>query len=173
MADHQQPPGLTETLAENIERLTQRRRRELAEAPITHKIADRITAFTGSMTFVFIHLVLFGGWILVNLGWLAIVKPFDPSFVVLAMAASVEAIFLSTFVLISQNRMAEAADLKSDLDLQISLLTEHELSKLAGLVAQLAERMGVSADTPDIREIKRNVNPETVLDAIEAKEAGR
>lgn len=169
MTDHHTPPGMTETLAENIERLTKRRRRELAEAPITDKVADRITSFTGSMTFVFIHLCLFGGWILINLGWTPI-PPFDKSFVVLAMVASVEAIFLSTFVLISQNRMAEAADRRADLDLQISLLTEHELSKLAVLVARMAENMGVRADSPDLREIEANVNPETVLDAIEANE---
>lgn len=163
------PPGMTETLAENIERLTRRRRRELAEAPITDRVADRITRFTGSMTFVGLHLLLFGGWIVANLGWTP-VKPWDPSFVVLAMIASVEAIFLSTFVLISQNRMAEAADRRADLDLQITLLTEHELSKLAHLVARMAEKMGVHADTPDLREIEENVNPEVVLDAIEANE---
>ena len=169
MTDHHPPPGMTETLAENIERLTKRRRRELAEAPITDKVADRITSFTGSMTFVGLHVILFGGWILANLGWTP-VKPWDPSFVVLAMIASVEAIFLSTFVLISQNRMAEAADRRADLDLQIGLLTEHELSKLAVLVAAMAERLGVHADTPDLREIEENVNPEVVLDAIEANE---
>jgi uncharacterized membrane protein len=163
------PPGLTETLAENIERLTSRRRREIAEAPITGRISDRITAFTGSMTFVLLHLALFGGWIVANLGWTP-VKPWDPSFVVLAMIASVEAIFLSTFVLISQNRMAAQADRRADLDLQIGLLTEHELSKLAVLIARMAERMGVHADTPDLREIEENVNPEVVLDAIEANE---
>lgn len=58
----------------------------------------------------------------------------DPTFVVLGMVASVEAIFLSTFVRVSQNRMAAQADKRADLDLQISLLTEHELTKVAELV---------------------------------------
>jgi uncharacterized membrane protein len=58
--------------------------------------------------------------------------PGDPSFVVLAMVASVEAIFLSTFVLISQNRMAAAADKRADLDLQESQLAEHEVTRLVG-----------------------------------------
>ena len=66
----------------------------------------------------------------------------DPSFVVLAMVASVEAIFLSTFVLISQNRLAAAADKRADLDLQISLLAEHEVTRLVTLVADIANRMG-------------------------------
>ena len=80
------------------------------------------------MRFVYLHLALFGGWIIVNLGLIPGLRPFDPSFVVLAMVASVEAIFLSTFVLISQNRMAAAADRRADLDLQVSLLAEHEIT---------------------------------------------
>lgn len=167
MTDHHTPPGMTDTLAENIERLARRRREEEAQAPLPDRIADRITGFTGSMTFVALHVVLFGGWIVVNLGWLPLVEPFDPTFVVLAMIASVEAIFLSTFVLISQNRMAAQADKRADLDLHITLLTEHELSKLAGLVARIAERLDVPARSPDLAEIQKNVSPEVVLDALE------
>ncbi|WP_375404413.1 DUF1003 domain-containing protein [uncultured Sphingomonas sp.] len=169
MTDERTPPGMTETLAENIDRLTRRRREEKRDASISDRIADRVTGFTGSMLFVVIHLVLFGGWIVINLGWTPI-PAFDESFVVLAMIASVEAIFLSTFVLISQNRMAEAADRRADLDLHINLLAEHELSKLAGLVARIAEHLDVAARSPDLDEIQEDVSPERVLDALRAKE---
>ena len=169
MTDHQTPPGMTETLAENIERLTRRRQEEQRHASLADSVADRITGFTGSMTFVVLHLLIFGGWIVINLGWTPI-PPFDESFVVLAMIASVEAIFLSTFVLISQNRMAAAADRRADLDLHINLLAEHELSKLAGLIAQIAERLDVPARSPDLDELRENVSPEVVLDALEKKE---
>jgi uncharacterized membrane protein len=84
------------------------------------------------------------------------------------MIASVEAIFLSPFVLISQNRMAAAADRWADLDLQISLLTEHELTKIAALLADLAGRMGVkTAELPEYEEIKHDVVPEAVLDKMQ------
>ncbi|WP_445193534.1 DUF1003 domain-containing protein [Sphingomonas sp. Tas61C01] len=159
---------MTRTLEDNIERLATRQRREAAAAPISERLSDAITAFAGSMTFVALHLVGFGGWILINLGWLPIVKPFDPSFVVLAMIASVEAIFLSTFVLISQNRMAAIADRRADLDLHINLLAEHELSRLASLVACIARKLEVEIDSEDVGEIERDVQPERVLDAIEA-----
>ena len=156
-------PGLTETLAGNIERLSVRRRREEAEASWSDRVAGRITAFTGSMLFVAIHLTLFGGWI----AWNLLGSPkFDPSFVILAMVASVEAIFLSTFVLISQNRQAAAADRRADLDLHINLLTEHELSKLAELVGRIAQRLNVPADSEDMAEIRLDVQPESVLDAL-------
>jgi uncharacterized membrane protein len=162
------PPGMTETLAENIERLSVRRAREEANASFSDRLAGRITAFTGSMLFVALHLALFGGWIVWNL-WGS--PKFDPSFVILAMIASVEAIFLSTFVLISQNRQAAAADRRADLDLHINLLTEHELSKLAGLVERIAWRLNIDADGAELDEIKRNVQPETVLDALEQRPA--
>ena len=124
------------------------------------------------MRFVYVHLVLYGAWIVVNLGVVPGIPKFDPSFVVLAMVASVEAIFLSTFVLISQNRMAAAADKRADLDLHISLLTEHELTKLVELVTALAAKAGVRADAdPEIAEIRKDVAPEAVLDEIETKQA--
>ncbi len=160
-------PGMTRTLEDNIERLATRQRREAAAAPISERLSDAITAFAGSMTFVALHLLVFGSWILVNLGWLPVVKPFDPSFVVLAMIASVEAIFLSTFVLISQNRMAAIADRRADLDLHINLLAEHELSRLASLVGCIARKLDVDIDREDMGEIERDVQPERVLDAIE------
>ncbi|MFC7540767.1 DUF1003 domain-containing protein [Siccirubricoccus deserti] len=75
-------------------------------------------------------------------------------------------------MLISQNRMAAAADKRADLDLHISLLTEHELTKLVELVTAMAERAGVRANAdPEVKEIKKDVAPEAVLDEIETKQA--
>ena len=165
------PPasGLSTVLERNIRSLQERRQREEAEALAQEKIADAITRFTGSMLFVYIHLAIFGFWIVANLGWVPGVPKWDESFVVLAMIASVEAIFLSTFVLISQNRMQAAADKRADLDLQISLLAEHEVTKLATLVAAMAERMGIRTEVDEeLGEIKQDVAPEAVLDEIEA-----
>jgi len=163
------PPGLSSVLERNIQTLNQRRAREEKQATAQEKIAQAITRFTGSMLFVYIHLAIFGFWIIANLGWIPGVPQWDESFVVLAMMASVEAIFLSTFVLISQNRMQAAADKRADLDLQISLLAEHEVTKLVTLVKAMADHMGVvTAIDDELPEITRNVAPEAVLDEIEA-----
>jgi len=122
------------------------------------------------MAFVYLHLVLFGFWIVANLGWLPFVRAWDPSFVVLAMIASVEAIFLSTFVLISQNHMTAAADKRADLDLQINLLTEHEVTKLVAMVSELSKHFGLGQVAGrEVEELKRNVAPEAVLDAIDQR----
>jgi uncharacterized membrane protein len=104
----------------------------------------------------------------VNLGLVPSVPEFDKSFVILATEASVAAIFLSTFVLISQNKMAAAADKRADLDLQINLLAEHEVTKVAGMLAAVMEHLGPPAyQDAEIDEITRDVAPEIVLDEIE------
>src|SRR5215204_5294423 len=132
--------GMAGVMQRNIRAVLERREAEARRKSRELRIADVITRFTGSMRFVYIHLVLFGSWIIANLPGTPFPK-FDPSFVVLAMFASVEAIFLSTFVLISQNRMAEQADKRADLDLQVSLLAEHEVTRLITLVKEIAEKM--------------------------------
>ena len=166
-----QPPGLSPVLERNIRALQERRRREEAEATAEERVAEAITRFTGSMRFVYLHLALFGFWIGANLGWVPGVPRWDPSFVVLAMMASVEAIFLSTFVLISQNRMAPVADKRADLDLQVGLLAEHEVTRLVTLVSGIADKLGVRAVAEaELDEIRQDVAPEAVLDGIEAAE---
>ena len=161
------PRGMSTTLRDNIAAMRTREAAEAAATPFADRLATRITRFTGSMTFVAIHLLLFGGWIVANLGWIPGVSRFDPTFVVLAMWASVEAIFLSTFVLISQNRMGALADRRAELDLHMSLLTEHELTKMAVLLDAVAEKLDVrSAADADLAEVKQNVDPVAVLDAI-------
>ena len=166
-----QPAGLSSSLERNIHALAGRRKQEAASATFEERIADAFTSFAGSMRFVYLHMVLFGAWIGINLGLIPGVPRFDPSLVVLAMAASVEAIFLSTFVLISQNRMSAATDKRADLDLHISLLAEHELTKLAVVIEAIAARLDVRTDAdPEMDEIKRNVAPEAVLDAVEAEQ---
>jgi uncharacterized membrane protein len=166
------PPGLTPALERNITALVERRSQEQSRASIQQKVADSITSFTGSMHFVYLHLLLFGFWIAANLRWLPGISPWDESFVVLAMIASVEAIFLSTFVLISQNRMAAEADKRAELDLQISLLTEHEITKVVALLKEMATKMDIDPKADqDLQEAASDVAPERVLDKIEQAKA--
>lgn len=165
------PSGaMSPTLSRNIEAIYERRRFKAASASTEERAAAAISKFAGSMLFVYIHLVLFGGWIVINVGLVPIMPAWDASLVVLAMIASVEAIFLSTFVLINQNRMAAEDDTRSDLDLQINLLNEHETTRLVSLVDAIAHHLGVEVVHKDeVEEMKRDVAPEDVLDRLEAK----
>lgn len=159
-------PHMASLVQRNIQTLLERRKQEEQARSRQEKAAAYITRFTGSLTFVYIHLVGFGFWITVNLGWTPF-RPFDPTFVVLAMFASVEAIFLSTFVLITQNRMQAQADRRADLDLQIGLLAEHEITQLLHITGDIAKKLGVGvAQEEELEELKRDVKPEKVLDEI-------
>lgn len=161
--------AISTVLDRNINALIQRRAAEQKTLSLQERAAEAITRFAGSMLFVYLHALVFGLWIIVNLGWLPIVPPFDPSLVILAMAASVEAIFISTFVLISQNRMAAEDDKRADLSLQISLLNEHETTKLIAIVSAIADRLGIETEVEpqEIDEMKRNVPPEVIMEEIE------
>ena len=110
---------------------------------LEERVADSITGFAGSMRFVYLHGAWFGLWIVVNLGLLAaalggLLQPFDPyPFGLLTMIVSLEAIFLSTFVMISQNRQAAVADHRAELDYQVNVRAEAEITKLVALVEAL------------------------------------
>jgi len=170
MPDTSPALSMTSALRDNIETLSARERDAAANAPLSQRIADRITRFTGSMTFVLIHLALFSFWILANTVGLPGVPKFDESLVVLAMEASVEAIFLSTFVLISQNRMAERQNRSADLDMHINLLAEHELTRVAMLLDRIARKLDVSIEDLELAEIEKDVQPQDVLDALEEQQ---
>jgi uncharacterized membrane protein len=95
-------------------------------------------------------------------------EPWDPSLVILAMAASVEAIFLSTFVLINQNRMAAQSERRAELDLQINLLNEHETTRLIEMVSALTDRLNLRTPADhELSQLRKNVNPRDVMDEIE------
>ena len=161
--------GLARVLARNIRSLQRRHEEEEARASTEQHFARAITDFTGSMLFVYLHVAIYGAWIVLNLRWVPGVPPWDPTFVILAMVASVEAIFLSTFVLITQNRMAAQAERRAQLDLQINLLAEHEVTKLIRMVSAVAAKLDVKTELgPDIEELKSDIAPEAVLDEIES-----
>jgi uncharacterized membrane protein len=126
------------------------------------RMADAITAFAGSVKFVYVHTIWFGLWILVNAGILLAVglgiAPFDPyPFGLLTMVVSLEAIFLSTFVLIAQNRLSELADARAQADYECNLLTEREVAKLLHLVQALVEHHILTAQ--DVQEVLTSDGP--------------
>jgi uncharacterized membrane protein len=89
------------------------------------RVADSVTTFAGSLSFVYIHTAWFAIWILINIGLLGAALKFDEfPFGLLTMVVSLEAIFLSTFVMVSQNRQAARSDIRSDLDFENNLRSE-------------------------------------------------
>lgn len=156
---------LNSVLRRNIEALQRERVEQERSAGLQDRLAAAISHFAGSMSFVYVHTAILALWIMNSLGWTCEMRPFDPTFVILATTASVEAIFLSTFILITQNRSAALADRRSDLDVQISLLTEHEVTRTLDLCTQIARRLNIPTD-PRLDELRRDVAPENVLTEI-------
>jgi uncharacterized membrane protein len=84
------------------------------------------------------------------------------------MIVSLEAIFLATFVLISQNRISAEADRRADLDLQMDLLTEHELTRVLKMLDSIQDKLGIENDADlELLDLEQNVHPEDVLEELE------
>jgi uncharacterized membrane protein len=166
-ADPNTAESFASILERNIDVLRKKRQEERSRASLQDRIAQAITGFSGSMAFVYVHLTIVAAWVAINLGVIPGVPAFDESFVMLATAASVEAIFLSTFVLISQNRAAAEADRRAELDLQTNLLSEHEITRLLSLTIAIANHLGLEqGQDPSLQELEQGVAPEKVLDRI-------
>ena len=145
-ADGYRPPGSVEQLTEqNVATIVELEKAALAQRSKADHIADFITAFCGSVSFVIVHILWYGGWILWNT--LSSVGRFDPfPFSFLTLIVSLEAIFLSAFILISGNRRWRLDEHRNHLDLQIDLLTEQENTKMLTLLKQIAEKHGIDPE---------------------------
>ena len=144
--------------ARNIEQIIELDEKDKRSLTTSDRIADMITGFSGSMFYVVLHVIIFAGWIVWNSGLVG--KAFDPfPFNLLTMVVSLEAIFLSSFVLISQNRQATQADKRAKLDLQINMLAEEENTKLISMVKEIHNHLGIkSKGDEDFIHIKENMN---------------
>lgn len=108
------------------------------------RIATKLTDFAGSMKFVYLHSLWFGFWVVVNAGLLLAfglgLAPFDPyPFGLLTLIVSLEAIFLSTFVMIAQNRLSALADARAQADYEVNLRAEAEVAKVLHLMESLLQ----------------------------------
>lgn len=160
---------LDEVIEQNIQTLRAERRRLEARTPRSVRIADKVTAFAGSMWSIVIHTVVYAGWIALNSGKVPGVTPWDPyPFELLITAMSAEAIYLTTFVLISQNRMAKLDEERVELDLQINLLAEHEVTRILSLVDDIAEHLGIEgAGNSALDPLIEEVAPEKLLERLD------
>jgi uncharacterized membrane protein len=143
------------TIESNVRVVAELEERALAARSIGEKIGDGAARLIGSMPFVVFHLVWFVGWIALNLGLIPAVHPFDPfPFGLLTLVVSLEAIFLSLFLLISQNRMTRQADKRAHLDLQINMLAEAETTKVLRMLERIGDQVGVPKEeaSPDLDE---------------------
>jgi uncharacterized membrane protein len=156
----------------NIETVANLERRFLDERTWLDKLADAIGGFSGSIYFVLLHVLGLAIWFLMNTGHFFGVREFDPfPFILLAMVVSVEAVLLSTFVLMKQNRMAERADQRDHLNLQIDLLAEEEITKMLQMQRLICERLGITEafEDPVAQEMSKSTSVKTLAQELREK----
>ena len=140
-----------DVLSKNIAAIAEMERQALHQRTTVDKIGDAITHATGSMTFAVAHVMWFGAWILINVGAIPGIEPFDRfPFGLLTLVVSLEAILLTVFVLMSQSRMTRLSEKRAHLDLQLDLLEEQELTAILRMVQALCKKQGVDVVARDL-----------------------
>ncbi len=164
--------GIEKEIASNVTQIVELERRQRRHRTTGEKLSEVIARFCGSMAFVYLHIVWFGGWILIN----EVTKKFafDPfPFTFLTLVVSLEAIFLSTFILISQNHDTQLAERRNHLDLQINMLAEQENTKILELLKSIADKVGVDCDDSNIDALLEPVDPNRLVkEIVEASDEG-
>ena len=159
-------------LERNILAISELERQGLERRTRAEKFSDHVTLHAGRLWFIVLHVIWFGVWV----GWNLSIVPvpfsrhqFDPfPFPALTTAVSLEAIFLSLFILMSENRSNRRADERAHLDLQVNLLCEHETTKLLKLVRALCEHHHLpEAQDPEVFELLQRTEPSTLARELE------
>lgn len=162
--------GSPQALEENIEAIKNWERAAVHHRSRLEQLSDAITRVAASAPVLIAHVIWFAFWILANLSVVPGVRPFDPfPFPLLTMTVSLEAIFLSLFVLASQNRMAHQADKRANLDLQIDLLAEREMTVVLQLLQEIAAhlKIPVSVTREQVRDLVKKIDVHTLTNRME------
>lgn len=140
-----------------------------AKRKFSEKFADWITSASGSLTFLTVNVLWFIVWIVMNMEWIPGIIPFDPyPFGLLTMIVSLEAIILAIFVLVSQNRQSKVDDLREEVDLQVDIITEQEVTQLLRLLTIFLEKNGINLkDEKELQAMLKATNMEKIENALE------
>ena len=161
-----------EAIRRNIDLISRMEEKYLNDRTLNEHLADMIGSFSGSMSFVLFHVGFYALWILINMRVLTFLPAFDPfPFMLLSMVVSLEAIFLSTFVLMKQNRMSKRADSRAHLDLQINLLAEKEMTMVLQMLRLIGAQVGVEDRRLDreLAQLSVETPVETMANEIEQR----
>src|ERR1019366_4132640 len=156
----------------NIDAIAKLEHDALDRRTLTERASDVITKLVGNVGFLIAQLLLISGWCLFNLHVIPGFNAFDPfPFGVLALVVSSESVFLMTFVLISQSRMARQAERRSHLDLQVGMLSEQELTTMLQMLQKLCQHMGVNVDSSrqEVQSFSKTTDASKMASELEDK----
>jgi uncharacterized membrane protein len=138
------------------------------------RFADTLTSFFGNITFLIINIIVFTVWILINMGKLPGIPVFDPyPFSMLTTAVSLEAIVLTLIVLISQNRQGLISSLREEIDMQIDLMSEREITKILKLLNELLKAKGVKVKDKELEDMLKEVDTSYIQRQLEKQLMGK
>ena len=121
---------------------------------ILTRISDDLTSICGSVPFLLFHFILFSLWISVNTGNVPTMPPFDPfPFGLLTMVVSLEAIILSIFVLVAQNRSSYVGTIRDEVHMGINLIAEEEITKILEILVDIRKQMGINKNDPVLEKM--------------------
>ena len=154
----------------HIDAIARQEQRFVEERTLFERAGDGIAGFAGSMPFVLVHGLLVLAWILVNTGRVRWIRPFDPfPFSFFGMMVAFEAVVLSSFILMRQNRMAKRAERRDHLNLQVDLLAEKEVTKLLQMVRAICGHMGLKylVEDKELSELSQHTSVESLTQRLE------
>ena len=159
----------TSAVEKNIEAIRKLENDTLQGLSTVEHIADKVRAFAGSSPFILLHVIWFSAWVFINSGIISTVIPFDPfPFSFLTLIVSLEAIFLTLLVLMSQNRMTKEADKRAHLDLQINMLDEQETTLILRMTQKIAIHLGLEdVVEKSVEELYEETDINRVAQALE------
>lgn len=128
--------------------------------PWYDRAADYMTRAFGTVWFFATNALFFLVWIVLNLGLVPGIEAFDPfPFGFLTMIVSLEAIFLSVIVLMSQNRESEISNLRQELDFSINVRAEEEITRIIKMLDEIHDHLGLDPkDDPELKKMKQKIN---------------
>src|ERR1700681_2674246 len=159
----------------NIDSIVRQEEEALEQRSSSERLADAVGGFAGSLPFIAVHLVFLLGWLLVNDGEIPWARPFDPyPFSLLGVIVAVEAVILSSFILMRQNRMMRRGERRDHLNLQVDLLAEKEITKVLQMVRAICGHMGLQNIMADkeIRELSQTTSIESLSQTLEDRLPG-
>jgi uncharacterized membrane protein len=179
LADMNTPPDESSALAEhaghvareNIRAVARLQQQAVQRRTLGARVSDSITWVASRESFVVLHIVWFGLWALVNTGHVWYVRPFDLfPFPLLTTVVSLEAIFLTLFVLASQNRLTQEADRRAHLDLQVNLLSEQEMTMVLRMLQEVCEKLDLheTVSSPKFQELVQRTDVSQLAEQLDS-----
>lgn len=170
MASNTNSPSAVSITDKNIEDIQHLEKQAILKRTRSERFAGSVTRFAGGMLFIVFHALWFVIWISLNLGAMPSIKPWDPfPFSFLTLVVSLEAIFLSLLVLMTQNRLTKDADKRAHLDLQINMLAEQESTATLQMLEKICKHLGIQYAADGAQQLAKATDVIKIANTLDEK----